>query len=82
MKYIDPKDQHYRYHISETLNGFAIQVMNVRQDARVPLTPAVATELGLALPDGFRYHCGTGGKAKLESQLEKLAGLNGLVPLE
>ena len=32
MKYTDPENQRYVYSIRETMNGFAIQVLNVARD--------------------------------------------------
>lgn len=82
MKYIDQENPKFVYYIRETLNGFAIQVLNVERDERYPLTPAIAYKLGLALPEDFACHCRADGEADLEAQLECLAQLNGLLPIE
>ena len=42
MKYIDQENPRFTYYICETLNGFAIQVLNVARDERYPFTPAIA----------------------------------------
>lgn len=80
MKYTDPENQRYVYCIRETLNGFGIQVLNVARDERYPLTPSLAGQCGLQLPDGFLCHCCT--RENAEAELERLAQLNGLLPIE
>lgn len=82
MKYIDQENPRYIYYISETLNGFAIQVHNVSSDIRYPLTLAIAYKNGLTLPEDFHCNCSAGEKAELESQLERLAKQNGLLQIE
>ena len=82
MKYTDPENQRYVYYIRETLNGFAIQVLNVARDERYPLTPAIAYKIGLTLPEDFRCDCSANEKAELETQLERLAKLNDLLSIE
>ena len=81
-KYIDPDNQRYVYYICESLNGFAIQVLNVDRDERYPLTPAIAYKNGLTLPEDFCCNCSGSEKAELKTQLERLAKLNGLLPIE
>ena len=82
MKYIDQENPRYTYYIRETLNGFAIQVLNVARDERYPLTPAIAYKNGLTLPEDFRCDCSMGEKADLEEQLKRLASINGLIEIE
>lgn len=82
MKYIDQENPRFTYYIRETLNGFAIQVLNVARDERYPLTPAIAYKNGLTLPEDFRCTCSANEKAELEAQLERLAKLNELLPIE
>lgn len=82
MKYIDQENPRYTYYIRETLNGFAIQVLNVARDERYPLTPAIAYKNGLTLPEDFRCDCSMGEKADLEEQLKRLARINGLIEIE
>lgn len=82
MKYIDQENPRFTYYIRETLNGFAIQVLNVARDERYPLTPAIAYKNGLTLPEDFRCDCSANEKAELEAQLERLAKLNELLHIE
>ena len=79
-KYTDPDNQRYVYYIRETLNGYAIQVLNVARDERYPMTPSIAGQCGLQLPDGFVCHACA--KATAEAELERLAKENGLVAIE
>lgn len=82
MKYIDQENPRFTYYICETLNGFAIQVLNVARDERYPFTPAIAYKNGLTLPEDFRCNCSTNEKEELELQLERLAKQNGLLQIE
>lgn len=82
MKYIDQENPRFTYYIRESLNGFAIQVLNVERDESYPLTPAIAYKNGLTLPEDFRCNCSGNEKAELETQLERLAKLNDLLPVE
>ena len=82
MRYTDPENQRYVYYIRETLNGYAIQVLNVERDERYPLTPHIAYKNGLTLPEDFICHASANEKTELEEQLERLAKLNGLLPIE
>ena len=79
MKYIDPNNQRYRFHVRECLNGFAIQVLNVEASENIPLTPAVANQLEITLPEVYRLQCCT--RENAEKELARLAKLNGLVEL-
>lgn len=79
-KYINPENQRYVYYIRETLNGFAIQVLNTARDERYPLTPAIAYKIGLTLPEDFR--CDASDKTEVVTQLERLAKANGLIEIE
>ena len=82
MKYIVSENPRFTYYIRETLNGFAIQVLNVDRDERYPLTPAIAYKNGLTLPEDFRCNCSAGEKAELEAQLANLATTNGMIEIE
>lgn len=75
MKYIDPQNQKYRFYVRECLNGYAIQVLNVEADEHIPLTPAVASQLEIDLPDTYRLQSCTRDAA--EDELKRLAQLNG-----
>ena len=82
MKYIDQDNPRCTYYIRETLNGFAIQVLDVARDERFPLTRGIANQIGLVLPDGFRCHCSANEHDELVAQLKSLADLNGLIEIE
>ena len=75
MKYIDPKNQRYRFYVRECLNGYAIQVLNVEAAEHIPLTPAVASQLEIDLPDTYRLQSCT--REAAEDELKRLAQLNG-----
>ena len=79
-KYINPENQRYVYYIRETLNGYAIQVLNVDRDERYPLTDQIAYKNGLTLPEDFR--CDASDKTEVVAQLERLAKANGLIGIE
>lgn len=74
MKYIDPENQRYRFCVRECLNGFAIQVLNVEADEHIPLTPAVASQLEIDLPDTYWLQSCT--REAAEKELKRLAQLN------
>ena len=74
MKYIDPNNQRYRFYVRECLNGYAIQVQNVEADEHIPLTPAVATQLEIELPENYRLQSCT--RESADSELKRLAQLN------
>ena len=76
-KYTDPENQRYVYYIRETLNGFAVQVLNVQRDERYPLSPTIAGHLGLNIPEGMSFHSCT--KETAEASLESLARLNDFI---
>ncbi len=44
MKYADQENPRYTYYISETLNGFAIQVHNVSSDRTPGQTERIASD--------------------------------------
>ena len=75
MKYIDPQNQKYRFYVRECLNGYAIQVLNVEAAEHIPLTPAVASQLEIDLPDTYRLQSCT--REAAEDELKRLAQLNG-----
>jgi hypothetical protein len=82
MKYIDQENPRFIYYISETLNGFGIQVLNVERDERYPFTPTIAYKNGLTLPEDFVCNCSANEKAELEAQLKRLASINDLIEIE
>lgn len=80
MKYYNPENERVQYVVRETLNGFAIQVLNADRDERYPLTPAIAYKIGLTLPEDFR--CDASDETEVVAQLERLAKANGLIEIE
>ena len=74
-KYIDPNKERYRFLVRECLNGYSLQVLIVTSGENVPLTPAVAAQLQLRLPDNYRLQGCTRDAA--EESLKELADLNG-----
>lgn len=74
MKYIDPNNQRYRFYVRECLNGFAIQVLNVEVSENIPLSPSVATQLEIELPENYRLQSCT--REAADSELKRLAQLN------
>ena len=74
-KYIDPDNERYRYYVRECLNGYALQVLIVDRDENVPLTPQVAAQLQIRLPDVYRIQNCTQEAA--ENALDEVAALNG-----
>lgn len=74
MKYIDPNNQRYRFYVRECLNGYAIQVLNVEASENIPLTPPVASQLEIELPETYRLQSST--REAAEKELKRLAQLN------
>ena len=79
-KYIDTNRERYRFHVRECLNGYSLQVLIVTSGENVPLTPAVAAQLQLRLPETYRMQCCTRDAA--EESLKELAKLNGWIEIE
>ena len=79
-RYFNPENERYRYYVRECMNGYSIQVLEVTSDDNVPLTPAVASQLQVSLPDTYRMQSCT--KAAAEEELDRLAALNGWVVVE
>lgn len=73
-KYIDPNRERYRFHVRESINGYSLQVLIVTSGENVPLTPAVAAQLQLRLPENYRLQGCTRDAA--EESLKELADLN------
>lgn len=80
MKYIDPNNQRYRFYVRECCNGYAIQVQNVEEPGNVPLTPAVASQLEIDLPDTYRLQ--SCKRENAERELKRLAQLNKWVEVD
>lgn len=79
-KYFDPDKERYRFYVRECMNGYAIQVLVVSSGENIPLTPAVAGQLQISLPDVYRVQSCTLENA--EAELERLAAANGWVEVQ
>ena len=79
-RYIKPNDDRYQYLVVTTLNGYSIEVLVVSTEALAALTPSVAAQLHIKLPETFRLQ--SCAKEDAEKQLDELAALNGWVPIE
>lgn len=75
IKYIDTEDQRYQYMVLETLNGYSLQVLVVPTGDIAALTPQVASQLNVTLPDPYRMQSCT--RAAAEKSLKEVARLNG-----
>jgi hypothetical protein len=79
-RYIKPNDDRYQFMVINTVNGYSIEVLVVSTEALAAITPSVAAQLHIKLPDTFRLQSCAIEDA--EKQLEELAALNGWVPIE
>lgn len=79
-RYIKPNDDRYQYLVVTTLNGYSIEVLVVSTEALAAITPSVAAQLHIKLPETFRLQ--SCAKEDAEKQLDELATLNGWVPIE
>lgn len=73
-RYFSSEQPRYVYYVRECLNGYSLQVLNTDRDENYPLTPAVAGQLQVALPDSYRLQ--SCAKEDAEKELERLAELN------
>lgn len=74
-KYFCPENEQYRFYVSGCVNGYAIQVLVVSSVEHFPLSPSVAAQLMITLPDSYRVQSCT--REAAEQQLDELAQLNG-----
>ena len=79
-RYIKPNDDRYQFLVVTTLNGFSIEVLVVSTEALAAITPSVAAQLHIKLPETFRLQ--SCAKEDAEKQLDELAALNEWVPIE
>lgn len=79
-KYIDTDNQRYQYMVLDTINGYSLQVLVVSSGDIAALTPQVASQLNVALPDSYRLQSCT--REAAEEQLRQLAQLNGWSEIE
>lgn len=78
-RYRDPENQRHQYMVSETINGYSIEVLVIPTGDIIPLTPQVASKIGIVVPDQYRVQCCT--REAAEETLTQLAEVNGWVPL-
>lgn len=79
-RYIKPDDDRYQFLVVTTLNGYSIEVLVVSTEALAAITPSVAAQLHIKLPETFRLQ--SCAKEDAEKQLDELATLNEWVPIE
>lgn len=79
-KYIDPENERYQYMVRETFNGFALQVLVVPQSTLAALTPQVAAQIGVRLPDAYRLQ--SCKEENAQKELDRVATLNGWMAIE
>ena len=79
-KFAHPDMQRYVYYIRETLNGHAIQVLNVDRDERYPLTKTIAAQNDLTVPDGIVFNASS--LETVEASLLALATANDMIEIE
>ena len=78
-KYIKEGDNRYQFMVIHTLNGYSIEVLVVPTGDLAAITPSVAAQLHIKLPDLYRLQSCTEEAA--EKQLDELAALNGWVAI-
>ena len=74
-RYIKPNDDRYQFMVINTVNGYSIEVLVVSTEALAAITPSVAAQLHIKLPETFRLQ--SCAKEDAEKQLDELATLNG-----
>lgn len=73
-RYFNSELPRYVFYVRESLNGYSLQVLNTDRDENYPLTPAVAGQLLVTLPDTYRLQSCT--REAAEKELDRLADLN------
>ena len=79
-RYTKPNDDRYQFLVIHTLNGYSIEVLVVPTEDLAAITPTVAAQLHIKLPETFRLQ--SCAKEDAEQQLDELAALNGWVAIE
>ena len=79
-RYTKPDDDRYQFMVIHTLNGFSIEVLVVSTEDLAAVTPAVAAQLHITLPQSYRLQ--SCAEEDAEQQLDELAALNGWVAIE
>lgn len=73
-RYIKEGDDRYQFMVIHTLNGYSIEVLVVPTEDLAAITPSVAAQLHIKLPDLYRLQSCT--ETDAEKQLDELAALN------
>lgn len=79
-RYFAPENERYRFYVRPCKDGYAIQVLVVSSEENIPLSPSVAAQLQISLPDTYRIQSCTRNAA--EEQLDELAKMNGWEAVE
>lgn len=79
-RYMIPDNERFRFYVRPCLNGYAIQVLVVPTDENIPLTPSVAAQLQIDLPEVYRLQCCT--RVAADEMLDQVASLNGWLAIE
>lgn len=80
MRYTKPDDDRYQFLVIHTLNGYSIEVLVVPTEDLAAITPTVAAQLYIKLPDSYQLQ--SCAEKDAEKQLDELAVLNGWVAIE
>lgn len=79
-RYTKPNDDRYQFLVIHTLNGYSIEVLVVPTEDLAAITPGVAAQLHIKLPDSYQLQ--SCAETDAEKQLDELAALNGWVAIE
>lgn len=82
MRYIDPENERYQYMVRQTLNGFAVQVHIMPTNEWIALSKSVAGQLEISLPEDYCMAFDKDGESKARAELDRVAKLNNLSPIE
>ena len=79
-RYIKEGDDRYQFLVIHTLNGYSIEVLVVPTEDLAAITPTVAAQLHIKLPDSYQLQ--SCAEVDAEKQLDELAALNGWMAIE
>ena len=82
MKYFDPENERYQYTVRQTLNGFAVQVHIIPTNEWVALSESVARQLEMNLPEDYCMAFDKVREHQAWEELDRVAKLNNLLPIE
>lgn len=81
-KYIDPERERFQYTVRATVNGYAVQAHVMPTNEWAALTPDVAHQIEVQLPEDYRYAHDNQHEARAWQELDRVARLNGWVKVE